>query len=171
MSAVEFILIPKNVYMKTQSITEQVLNNPQIQRKAQYLSTIQDYVSATPSEDQLQQKPSSLPPAKQRETTIAESIMGELTALTASQQVKAKHILKKILDHSQVNIDMSGGLTVDGKAVGLSAATFLWDLQQQNKKLDTAAYETVLKKLLLSDHLVSNREAKTLLKYGWVSWP
>ena len=172
------MLVPKHVYTRSQPITEQVLNNPQIQRKAQYLNTIQDYVSANPSEDQLQQQPSRSSssssfekPIKQRETTLAESILGELTALSASQQVKSKHILKKIFDHRQVSIDMSGGLTVDGKAIGLSVATFLWDLQQSTKKLKKSIHETVLKMLLLPEHLVANKDAKDVLKDGWISWP
>jgi hypothetical protein len=176
--AEEFVLVPKHVYTRSQPITEQVLNNPQIQRKAQYLNTIQDYVSANPSEDQLQQQPSRSSssssfekPTKQRETTLAESILGELTALSASQQVKSKHILKKIFDHRQVSIDMSGGLTVDGKAIGLSVATFLWDLQQSTKKLKNSIHETVLKMLLLPEHLVANKDAKDVLKDGWISWP
>lgn len=171
MSAEEFVLIPKNVYVKSQPIAEQVLNNPQIQRKAQYLSTIQDYISTQPNEDQILQQPSVEIPAQTREVTMAENILGDLIALTASQQVKSKHILKKIFENSNVNIDMSGGLVVDGKAIGLNAATFLWDIQQPTKKLDKATHEIMLKKLLLPEHLLGNKDAKDIVKHGWVSWP
>ena len=108
---------------------------------------------------------------QKRETTMEEHVMADLAALSASQQVKSKLILKKIFDHGQVNIDMSGGLIVDGKPIGLSAATFLWDLQQATKNLDKTTHELVLRKLHIPDHLVINKEAKDILKHGWVSWP
>lgn len=167
MSAEEFVLIPKNVYTQSQSIAEQVLNTPHIKNKADYLSVLQDYISGSPSEDQLQRARTLA--VKPPEVTIEETILEELklSSLTANQLAKCKFVLQQILDNSRVNVDMSGGLTIDGRAIGVRAVNFLWDLQQPNKKLNKPLLETVLKILLLPEHMVVNKQAKEIATDGW----
>jgi len=163
MNAEEFILIPKKLYLKDRPLTEQVLQNPSIQEKGMQLSMLQRF---QPTKQHVVQELSS---TKQ----IREIVFDQLQTLNDQQLKKSEYIFSSIEKNGPVSIDNGGNILIDDSNTGLSASTFLYNLQQTNKVIDTTLYTTLIKHLRIPEHFVANTHAKKIIKgkesIGWTS--
>ena len=152
MNTQEFILIPKSFYTQQNNSTLQVLKDPEVEQKAKSLTLLQ--------RNKTFPDPSTI---EKKEKTSKENIIKSLDMLTASQKQKTREILNKIESSEAVDFDETGEITINKISTKISLSTFLYNLQQPNKKLTDPAYSLILKELMLNPNLVPNRNAKTIL--------
>lgn len=160
MSAEEFVLIPKRQYIKDRPIPEQILHDPSLKKKAVQLTMLQRerpllQIQSTEENEE----------AITTEKTVRDMVFHNLSSLQTPGQIrKSELILDQILNSDRLEIDTNGQLTLDGTKIGVETSTFLYDIQQPTKKIDTAAYTSVLNQLSLPSHLVGNKYAKVIVR-------
>lgn len=153
MIAEEFILVPKTTYFKDRPITEQILDNPLVKQKAQQISFLQ----RLGSEKLVEAEEPVVLSEKDR-------VFAQLKTLNLPQTKRAEVIYDAIREHDRLGIDGTGYLTLDGKQLKLAASTFLYNLQQNRKKLDHAYYKDLLRLLNIPEHFVANTNAKEIIR-------
>ena len=159
----QFVLIPKENYIKKHPKTLDILEDETINEKAKLLTLLQrEKPSKKISKDA---KPAAdvVPRAPDREI-IEKRVLKSLSMMKPWQIEKSKPILKKIYDDPDISIDEEGLLKVGDQTTSLEAKNFLFDLQQPKKGLHDPDYKKILEKLQVSPHLIPNSQAKKIVQ-------
>ena len=170
-TAEEFILIPKKVYMKTQPYQTRVLQNPDIKHKSAQLSIINRMRPKEHIEAQFNDKLSEqdcgvdvdenrLKHSKRR----ADQVLKTSFLLPHSKYLKCDYIVDLIKKSNRVLIGEGENLLIDNSPTDINAFTFLYNLQQPTKKIDTPDYFELLKVLQIKEEQVVNSNAKTSIR-------
>lgn len=160
-TAHEFILIPKEVYIQDKPIPQQIIYDPDIKAKAKQLSLLQR--TTQPGADDATESTAAQIAAEQ---SVKDFVFEQLEPLFVSdaQKRKSEFIYQLIERNERISVDKSGSLTIDGTKAGISASTFLFHLQQTNKKFDVDLYKTIINILNIPEHVVPNTYAKQIIK-------
>jgi len=162
MSAVEFVLIPKEMYLPQRPVVEQILYNPNISATGKQLSILQRFKT----QKKLPEEPEPIVvPAK----TLKETVFDSLVTLTDAQKRKSDLIYDSIETSPRLSLDNNGQIQIDNSPTGLFVGTFLYELQQPTKKLDKV-YEPILKDIGIAEHLVANKFAKQIIVHEWIKF-
>lgn len=162
MSAEEFILIPKNMYVQQSPIVEQVLNNPQISSTGQQLSILQRFRPSSSAPEPEISEP--IQPTKSMKETVIESLL----PLSDIQSKRSSHIYDALLLNPKFSLDTNAQIEIGSKPTGLRIGSFLFNIQQPKKILDPT-HKLILKELRLEEYLVANKAAK-IISNKWVSF-
>ena len=189
MSAEEFILIPKHLYVKEQPHAARVLHDNNIKHKNAQLSYLNrlrpqlppqaSKTTATketftenvePQQEQLKllTDDEKVPVERDKDEILedkldrqTETILGQLQVLDDKKFVRAKTVLEIIEISERVTINRDNEVIyVDKVPIGLKATIFLYDIQQPTKKLHNPAFINILTALNLNENLVINQNAK-----------
>ena len=158
MSAQEFVLIPKENYIKKQPKASEILDEPTTVEKAKLLTILQRQPTKIRKiVDNKEEK---------REDDMKTRVLKSLTMLQPSKQEKSKSILGKIEASDQVSIDGDGMLKLNDRTTSIDANTFLFDLQQSRTKIldKNPDYKRILENLDISPQMVGNSQAKQVVK-------
>lgn len=160
MSAEEFILIPKEVFIRTRPVTDHILSSPGIKAKGKQLSLLQ----RQPHENELDEDDTEIDNTS-ADKTVREIVLKQLIPLlnNDSQRRRAEFIYDLIENNKRVGVDNSGVLLIDGVQAGVSTSTFIYNLLQTSKKIDTTLYRTLLTILSIPEHSVINTYAKAII--------
>ena len=140
MNTQEFILIPKSFYTQQNNSTLQVLKDPKVEQKAKSLTLLQ--------RNKTFPDPSTI---EKKEKASKGNIIKSLDMFKASQKQKTReNFLNKIESSEAVDFDETGEITINKISTKISLATFLYNLQQPNKKLTDPAYSLILNELMLN---------------------
>ena len=161
MTSQEFILIPKENYIKQQPKSSEILEDATINEKAKLLTLLQR--NKPPEEPKEKSEATSSLPATDREI-IEKRVLKSLSMMKPWQLEKSKPILRKIYDSSDVSINEDGFLTPDDRPTSLEATSFLYNLQQPKTGLHDPDYRRILSKIDISPQLVPNSDAKKILQ-------
>ena len=183
-TAEEFILNPKHLYVKEQPHAARVLQNNTIKHKnaqLSYLNRLRPQLlpqtkvtftenAAEPQQEQLELLPDDEEVKVERDKdeileekndSQAESILGQLQFLEGKKFIRAKTIVEIIKKSEKVTINHDNEVIyVDRIPTGLKAAVFLYDIQQPSKTLHNPVFIIILTALNLNEKLVINRNAK-----------
>ena len=112
MTSQEFILIPKENYIKQQPKSSEILEDATINEKAKLLTLLQR--NKPPEEPKEKSEATSSSPATDREI-IEKRVLKSLSMMKPWQLEKSKPILRKLYDSSDVSINEDGFLTLDDR--------------------------------------------------------
>ena len=137
-TAEEFILIPKNQFMKEQPYSSQILNDPRVQHRGAQFSFLN---RMRPNENTDKENQEIL---DTRETTDptelskvhADKVLQNLNMLAPAKYTRTEKIVNLIKESKKVDIDGNENFIVDGAATGINVPIFLYDLQQPTKKIN-----------------------------------
>ena len=189
MTAEEFILIPKHLYVKEQPHAAHVLHDNNIKHKNAQLSylnrlrpqlppqtsktiatkeTFTDNVEPQQEQLKLLTDDEEVPVERVKDKILeekhnrqTESILGQLQVLVDKKFVRAKTVLEIIENSERVTINRDNEVIyVDEVPTRLKATIFLYDIKQPTKKLHNPAFINILTALNLNENLVINRNAK-----------
>ena len=159
----QFILIPKENYIKKQSKSLEILKDDTVNEKAKLLTLLQRQRKPKRTVGETKTPQASQPRASYREI-VEKRVLKSLSMMKPWQLEKSKPILRKIYDDPDISINEEGLLTVGDQTTSLEAKNFLFDLQQPKKGLHDPDYRRILEKLEVSPHLIPNSQAKKLLQ-------
>jgi hypothetical protein len=159
MSAEEFILIPRSVFIQERPIVEQVLHNPHVGSKGKQLTLLQRY--DTPKFESVPE-PEYVPSLKER-------VFDSFVTFTDAQKKKSNFIYDRLEGSYRLSLDNEGIILIDNAPTGLSINTFLHALHQPKKRLEKL-YQIILPQLGIQSHLVANKGAKTILEDVWIEF-
>ena len=172
-TADEFILVPKNVYMKSQPYQTQVLEDPEVKHKSAQLSIINRMRSKEHNEAQISEK---LPEEDSDVNVVDENraansnkravqVLKTLSSLLPnSKYLKCENIVDLIKKSNRVSIGEDEKLLIDNSPTDINAFAFLYNLQLPTKKIDSPDYFELLKVLQLKEEQVINSNAKTSIR-------
>lgn len=159
MSAEEFVLIPKSMFMRNLSSVEEITYNPAMKSKANQLSFL------TRIQDNKHLTLDTVPPSSNTEDIASaqqkKDILKELTSLSSSLLARSDIIYDKILAVSEFSLDHAGHILYRGEPSGIEMGSFLNSLQVPNKRL-TIDEQRFVRGLKLGEHLVANSQAKSI---------
>ena len=190
MTAEEFILIPKHLYVKEQPHAARVLhdnNNKHKNAQLSYLNRLRPQLppqtskttatketftdNVEPQQEQLKLLTDNeeVPVERVKDEILEEkhnrqfkSILGQLQVLEDKKFVRAKTVLEIIKNSERVTKNRDNEVIyVDKVPTGLKATIFLYDIQQPTKKLHNPAFINILTALNLNEYLVINRNGNT----------
>ena len=84
--------------------------------------------------------------------------------LEANKLERANIVLKQLFKVESLTLDVDGNVLIQGKPTLVKIESFLYDTQQNTKKLEGVFYPQILKELNLDPSLVSNTYAKQILR-------
>ena len=165
-TAEEFILIPKNQFMKEQPYSSQILNDPRVQHRGAQFSFLN---RMRPNENHDKENQEIL---DTRETTDpielskvhAEKILQNLNMLAPPKFTRTEKTVNLIKESENVVIDEKENFIVDGTATGINVPIFLYDLQQPTRKINNPDYFKILEALNIKEDLVINSNAKIAIR-------
>ena len=161
-TAEEFILIPKNQFMKEQPFSSQILNDPRVQHRGAQFSFL-NRMRANENNDKENQEILDT-----RETTDptelskvhADKILQNLNMLAPPKITRTEKIVNLIKESKNVVIDEKENFIVVRTATGINVPIFLYNLQQPTKKINNPDYFKILEALNITEDLVINSNAK-----------
>ena len=190
MTAEEFVLIPKHLYIKEQPHAARVLHNNAIKDKnaqLSYLNRLRPQLppqtskttatkgtftenAAEPQQEQLELLTDDEEVKVERDKDEileeknecqTESNLGQLQVLEGKKYIRGKTILEIIKKSERVTINHDNEVIYVNKVPKrFKAAIFLDDIQQPTKKLHNPAFIIILTALNLNEKLVINRNDK-----------
>ena len=84
--------------------------------------------------------------------------------LEANKLERANIVLKQLFKVESLTLDVDGYVLIQGKPTLVNIESFLYDTQQNTKRLEGVFYPQILKELNLDPSLVSNTYAKQILR-------
>ena len=144
MSAQEFILIPKENYIKNQPKASEILDNPTITAKSQQLTLLQQVPEKKVPE---KEKTSQELKAPETREDIQKRVLRSITMLNPHQTKNSKSILKELQCSSDVSINDEGLIEIDNNPTAIDASNSLFTLQQPTKKFYHPDYKLFWTKL------------------------
>ena len=158
-TAEEFILIPKNQFMKEQPYTSQILNDPSVQHTGAQFS----FLNRMRPKENTEKEYHEILDIRE---TIDPTELSKKTAniLAPAKFTKTEKIVNLIKESKKVVIDEKENFIVDGTATGINVPIFLYDLQKPTKKLSNPDYFKILEVLNIKEDLVINRNAKIAIR-------
>ena len=172
-TAEEFILIPKEVYIKSQPYQTQVLEDPEVKQKRAQLSIINRMRSKEHNEAQinekLQEEDSDLNVvdenrAKNSNKRAVQVLKTLSSLLPNSKYLKCENIVDLIKKSNRVSIGEDEKLLIDNSPTDINAFAFLYILQQPTKKIDSPDYFELLKVLQIKEEQIIKSIAKTSIR-------
>ena len=164
MTSQEFILIPKENYVKQQPKTAEVLDDATINEKGKILTLLQRQQKSSEivrPEEKRDERPQSSPTPKE---IIEKRVLKSLSMMKPWQIEKSKPILRKIYESADVSINEDGIIKIGDRETSIEATNFLYNLQQPKTGLHDPDYKKILDKIDVSQHLIANSNAKTHLQ-------
>ena len=163
MTSQEFILIPKENYVKQQPKTLEVLDDATINEKAKILSLLrrQQNSSETVESDQMDKKPQW---SRLQKQIIEKRVLKSLSMMKPWQIEKSKPILRKKYDSDNVSKSEDGFSKIVDRETSIEAINFPYNLQQPKTHLHDPDYKKILDKSDISHHLIPNSTAKSYLQ-------
>ena len=161
-SAVEFILIPKTQYIRSNSYPSAILNNSNIKDKSAQLSVLNRFRSLHPKDETLENEDHETEDANQKSTS-REEILKKLALLPPTKYARAEKILDMIEKSTRIVIDDNEKVRIDKIPSNLSVSILFYNLQQPNKKLDDDNYFKLLDILSVNENLVMHSNAKAAI--------
>lgn len=159
MSAEEFVLIPKPMFMRNLSGAEEITYDPAVKSKANQLSFL------TRIQGNKQYALETATSAANTENIVSvqqkKDILKELTSLSSSLLARSDVIYDKILAVSDFSLDHAGHILYRGEPSGIEMGTILNSLQLPTKRL-TIDEQRLVRGLKLGEHLVANSQAKSI---------
>ena len=162
-SAVEFILISKTQYIRSNSYPSAILNNSNIKDKSAQLSVFNRFRSLHPKDETLENEDHETEDANQKSTS-REEILKKLALLPPTKYARAEKILDMIEKSTRIVIDDNEKVRIDKIPSNLSVSILLYNLQPPNKKLDDDNYFKLLDILSVNENLVMNSNAKAAIR-------
>ena len=162
-SAVEFILIPKTEYIRSNSYPSAILNNSNIKDKSAQLSVLNRFRSLQPKDETLENEDHETEDANQKSTS-REEILKKLSLLPPTKYARAEKILDMIEKSTRIVIDDKEKVRIDKIPSNLSVSILLYNLQQPNKKIDDDNYFKLLDILSVNENLVMKSNAKAAIR-------
>ena len=96
---------------------------------------------------------------------VEKFIIGQLEIMDVKKLTRAKNVLEIIKSSTRVKINKNDEMIyLDKVPTGIKASVFLYDKQQQNKKLQNPAFIMILSALNLNEQSVMNTYAKHAIK-------
>ena len=96
---------------------------------------------------------------------VERRILGQLEIMDVKKLTRAKNVLEIIKSSTRVKINKNDEMIyLDKVPTGIKASVFLYDIQQQNKKLQNPAFIMILSALNLNEQSVMNTYAKHAIK-------
>ena len=132
----EFILIPKNQFMKEQPYSSQILNDPRVQHRGaqfSFLNRMRPYESNDKENQEILDTRETTDPTELSEKH-EDKILQTLNMLAPPKFTRTEKIVNLIKESKNVVIDKKENFIVDGTATGINVPIFLYDLQQPTKK-------------------------------------
>ena len=164
-TAEEFILIPKNQFMKEQPYSSQMLNDPSVQHRGAQFSFLN---RMRPNENNDKENQEILVTREMTDPTElskvhADKVLQNLNMLAPPKFNRTEKIVNLIKESKNVVIDEKENFIVDGTATGINVPIFLYDLQQPTKK-NNPDYFKILEALNIKEDLVINSNAKIAIR-------
>ena len=144
MSAQEFILIPKQNYIKNQPKASEFLDDPTITAKKQQFTLLQRVPEKKEPEKETTSQEVKAP---EKREDIQKRILRSITLLNPHQTEKSKSILKELQSSADVSVNDEGVFEIDNTPTATDASNFLSTLQQPTKKLYYPDYKRILDKV------------------------
>ena len=167
-TAEEFILIPKNQFMKEQPYSPQILNDPRVQHRGaqfSFLNRIRPNENTDKENQETFDTRETIDPTELSKVH-AVKILQNLNKLAPPKFARTEKIVNLIKESKNVVIDENENFIVDGTATGINVPIFLYDLQQPTKKLSNPDYFKILEALNIKEDLAINSNAKTAIRKG-----
>ena len=161
MSDQEFVLIPKENYVKKQPKALEIIDEPTTVEKAKLLTVLQRQPQKViNSTDKTQTN------HQQTTDNMKARVLKSLSMLQPSKKEKSRSILGKIEQSDKIAINDDGKLELNDRTTSIDANTFLFDLQQNRTKIlsKDPDYKNILENLDISPQLIANSQAKQILK-------
>ena len=165
-TAEEFILVPKNRFMKEQPYTSQILNNPSVQHTGaqfSFLNRMRPKENTKKEYQEILDTRETIDPTELSKK-IANRILQNLNVLAPAEFTRTEKIVSLIKESKKFVIDENENFIVDGTATGVNDPIFLYNLQQPLKKLSNPDYFKILGVLDIKENLVINRNAKIAIR-------
>ena len=164
MASQEFILIPKENYVKQQPKTLEVLDDVTINKKAKKISLLQRQQKSSEivePDEKMDKKPQWSPLQKE---IIEKRVLKSLSMMQPWQIEISKPILPKRYDSDNVSKSEDGFLKIGDRETSIEATNFLYNLQQPKTGLHNPDYKKNLDKNDISPHLIPKSTAKSYLQ-------
>ena len=165
-TAEEFILIPKNQYMKVQPNSSQILNDPRVQHRGaqfSFLNRMRPNENTNKEYQEILDTRETIEPTELSKVK-ADKILQNLKVLAPAKFTRTEKIVSLIKGSKKVVLDENENFIVDGTATGINVPIFLYDLQQPTKKLINPDFFKILEVLNIKEDLVINRNAKIAIR-------
>ena len=144
MSAQEFILIPKQNYIKNQPEASEILDNPTIAAKSEQLTLLQRVPEKKEPDKEITSEEKK---ASEKRKNIQKQLLRSITMLNPHRTETSKSILKELQNSSDVSINDEGLIEIDNTPTALDASNLLFTFQQPAKKLHDPDYKQFLDKI------------------------
>ena len=162
--AQKFVLIPEVMYERcltehASDIRSDILNaNVSNSRRVATLSA----AARTPVQEQEEVEEVETIPSNDKYTRVRENISNKLLHLKEASKSKSSIILEEMINNNRIVINPdSENIYLDEEDLGVSASTFLHDLQKYNKKIP-ANYKRIISVLNLPPNAIVNKFAKAI---------
>ena len=135
-TAEEFILIPKNQFIKEQPYSSQILNDPRVQHRGaqfSFLNRMQPNENTDKENQEILDTRETTDPTELSKVH-ADKILQNLNMLSPAKYTRTEKIVNLIKESKKVDIDGNENFIVDGTVTGINVPIFLYDLQQPTKK-------------------------------------
>ena len=171
-TAEEFILNPKKVYMKTQPYQTLVLAYPDVKQKSSQLSIINRVRSKEHNEAHinanLSEQDSGVDVDKnwvRNSNRRADQVLKTLSSLLShSKYLKCDYIVDLIKMSNRVLIAEDEKLLIDNSPNEINAFAFVYNVQQPTKKIESPVYFDLLKVLQIKKEQEINSNANTSIR-------
>ena len=165
MKAEEFVLIPKTQFIRGDTNpVNAILSNQNFSQKSKPLSLLQRLKKPEPAEESTQTKPETSTQQVQTDEVMWKTkLMQQLQSLKEHQLAKSKQILTEIEQSNNVGINQNGQILYKDHLTKIPLSSFLYNLQQPNKRLENEYYKKILEEINIPEHLTANQQAKAIL--------
>ena len=126
-TAEEFILIPKNQYMKEQPYSSKILNDPRVQHRGaqfSFLNRMRPNKNTNKEYQEILDTMETIDPTELSKVK-ADKILQNLIVLAAAKFTRTEKIVSFIKESKKVVIDENENFFVDGTATGINVPIFL----------------------------------------------
>ena len=152
--AEEFVLVPKQFYIQKEPLAAKILDDAQIQSKANFLSLLQrERQPQTPPKE-----PETLKTNKDLDKSA--KYLEDLTILGPTSREKGRLLLQRLENLDNVEFTDQDTIAIDGRDTNVSVSNFLYLSQQPNKKYQEQEYQKIFDEVQKSKHLITNNQAQ-----------
>ena len=165
-TAEEFILIPKNQFMKEQPYSSQILNDPRVQHRGaqfSFLNRMRSNLNNGKENQEILDTRETTDPTELSKVH-ADKILQNLNMVAPPKFTRTEKIVNVIKESKNVVIDEKDNFIVDGTATGINVPIFLYDLQQPTKKRINPDFFKIIEALNIKEDLVINSNAKIAIR-------
>ncbi len=152
--AEEFILVPKQFYIQKEPLAAKILDDSQIQSKANFLSLLQ-------RERQPQTPPKEPETLKTMEDLDKSAkYLEDLTVLRPVSREKGRLLLQRLENLDNVEFTDRDSIAIGGRDTKVFVSVFLYLSQQPYKNYPKQEYQKIFDEVRKSKHLITNNQAE-----------